>query len=360
MSLYGQDILGLADNDMNRKALAQAMGDGFSIGLFDLTFGDGVKAADEFLTAREHAGLNTPALRVHIYWNNNHMLAPEGTVKGRSILWQALSLKHPNTKFYISPSCEYKSTDAKAVAGLVEIIRHYAGNCTPVLCPAPGSVVVPGVMTEEHGNKATAGPGQIASYDGGAKGEGLFDIDSNHWIFEQNKNADIVFGWCPKFNLAESHNDKPPAIRTAAPSIGEVKGMCRLFDFAATHAPRPTPTFNAHVIPIARPLLYKSWAEDMQGQNSRDNLPMLFLNTLVERLDVLTFKGEKVTSFPLFHDRNPHSLERYYSGLGEKLFAWQLADRAVQMSGSPWVWFRAGPHYFGPVNANLRAGFYQA
>lgn len=348
------DLLGLADNDWKRKETALAVPAGFGGGSFVDTFSDipgGINAVKEWLSVRKAHGLSTPVWRFQ-FWRS-HALTEIPALKAALPRIKALKAQFPETEFYVSHSCEYLSGNVLEIKKRCDLIRSF--GLIPVNTPMR-SPTVPGVITEVHG-KTVAKPGQFVSYDGGVHGEALYDIDAQGWI-SANRNAAIVFAWCPRFNLTESikegQKNPPPKDRTAAPSGKFLRGVCQLFEDPGTP---PIPAFAAK--PFIQPQLLKAWAEDMQGENSRDNLPMIFVREKSAKAELLTFTGQAFTYFPLYQDRVPHSLERYYSGLGPRLYAWEIAEKARILSGHPWYWLRVGKSIYGPFTW-FRTPFYQA
>lgn len=353
MTMKGVDILGAADNDWNRKETAIAIDSGFGFGLFHDTFGDGFAATKEILTIRKNVGLITPFFRLQ-FWRA-HALTETSVLQKCLPKYQELS-KQFDTKFYISHSCEYSSQDVKEVKKRIDLIRKLAPNCTPVLSPWKG-VTIPGVQVEVHG-KTVAKKGQGISYDGGSKGEAVYDIDAPKWIKQSEDNgADYILAWGPRFNLTETYGGAkppPPSERTAAPSGKFVKGVCRLFA-----DPGPVPSANFKFNSLKGEQLLKTWAEDMEGNNPRDNLPVLMVPDVAGAAICITCTGQQICALPRYNDPKPHKLERYYSGLGPKLYAWEIADKAKALSGSPWYWIKFPNKIYGPFTW-LRTPFFQA
>lgn len=353
MAIAGLDILGCADNDWDRKATARAIPHGWAYGAFVNTFGNGVKGVREIEEERRKRDLLTSIVRFQ-FWNK-HVLTPTSELK----LWlpriNALAKEFPTTRWLVSHSCEYAvNSSAKGVADRVKMVQDLCPLAHPVLTPMPGAPVVKGIPIEIHGKK-TAKRGQFISYDGGVKGEGLYDIDAQKWI-KSNQLADVIYAWAPRFNLSESKVILPPNQRTAAPTPDFIKGMCYLFEDPGV-VPEPAFTYRS----FKAPQLYKSWAEDMQNENSRDNKPMIFVQELLKSgATVVAYNGKEVGKFPLYPDNQPHELERYYSGLpgGLKLYAWQVAEKAREISGYPYFWFKFDKTHYGPFSWFRAPWFY--
>lgn len=57
----------------------------------------------------------------------------------------------------------------------------------------------------------------------------------------------------------------------------------------------------------------------------------------------------------------PPNLSRYYSGLPGAigLYGYEIADKALKLSGSAFVWIKQGNNYYGPVHPSFRQGYFQ-
>lgn len=351
----GLDLPGIGSKKWAIKQTIKGFPQGFALGLFaDETFGPlAIKNTTKLLKTGK-----VSAVRAHLNWagpNPAHALPPESKIKKLAPKWEALAKQFPNVQFYISPSCEAKSNDKAKIKSLLDLTASLCPSCLIVWSPMQ-SPSIPGYITEVHGKKA-AKAGQIASYDGGVKGEALWDTDAQSWV-KKNSDAILCFSWAPIFNMAESHNTLPPNKRTASPSAKTIIGAARLFDVIP---PAPTPDFADKVIkPIKAPLLLKNFAEDMQGKNTRDDKPLLMLKQETKSIEVVTKTGQSLGKF-IYFAPYPPDLFRYYSGLpgGVNLYGYQISDKAKALSGSEWVWFKQGNTYYGPVCCTFRWGFYK-
>lgn len=349
------DVLGLADNDWKVKTTARAVPSGIGGGTFaDGPFGNGIKASEIWLSSRENDALKTPLWRYQ-FWRS-HALTSMKDLERALPLIQQQALTFRDTEFFVSHSCEYQTNSLKEVKRRVALIRKLAPRCTPINNPwnSPSTNDCP---KEVH--SGTAKPGEFISFDGGyiseqKKGLALYDIDAQAW-FEKQKNAYAAFAWAPRFNLAESKQSLPAGIRTAAPSPQFCRGMAYL---SYRPTPAPLPVFKYRM--LKKPEVFKAWAEDMPGENSRDNRGMIFARENLGSAKVVTFQGTVIYEFPKYKDPEPHDLERYYSGLNPaKLYSWEIAERARQVSGHPWFWFQLGNNFYGPFTW-FRAPWFQA
>jgi hypothetical protein len=300
-------------------------------------------------------------LRVQLFWSSVHMLAPDGVIKARAPLWEAIAKQFPNVKVYLSPSCEYKTNDAHAVQHLVDLIGQLAPSCVCVLVPMPPSPTIASVMSEEHGSKATAGNNQIASMDGSDP----FDSDIESWVTKQ-ANAEIAFLWCARCNGSEAGPILPIPQRTAFPTRKDLLSLIRLGSPKGT-PPQPNFPFTARVFPFDANRIYKSHGEDGKGNSDpRDNKPCLIVDSKAGSAEVLTKDGALVgrlgyrdpfvapPGHPEFHRY------RYYSGApsGSNLYGYEFGQKAMAMSGSEFVWIRVGSTVYGPCNPAFRTGSY--
>lgn len=352
--MLGLDFLGLGSKAWRIKEAVANWPDGWALGFFDGiwpdAFGDPRANVEAILATKR-----CPAIRVQMWWSYSHNGCPLDKLVKRLPVWEAIAKKW-SVKVYISPSCEYgRSVPRDLVQKWVDAIRKLAPSCTPVLCPMDGPLIG-GVMSEEHGSKATATRGQIASTDG----QSLPDIDASRWM-QQNHDADIVFGWANRFNLIEAHNTLPPSKRTAAPDWNYIQQVIRNMQ---PQGVAPMPTFQGKIVPIRKPFLYKVQAEDMPGPNGRDNKPLLIVKGKSRFCEAITKDGASLGRYVVFDNpgQYPGGLTRYYSGVPGALniTGVQLASKALQVSGSEFVWFKVDGVFYGPTNAAFRTGFYQA
>ena len=352
--MLGLDLLGLGSKAWNINELVAKWPQGYALGCFDAgwpdCFGD-PRAKVEQILATDRC----PALRTHIWWSYQHKGVTVPDLKKRLPLWEAIARKFPTKKIYISPSCEYSnSVSVPLINQWLAAIHQLAPSCIPVLTPM-NAPVVNGVIVEKHGTKAKAGQGQFASTDG----QNLCDIDANAWM-TANHSAEITFGWGNLFNLAEAHNTLPPSKRTSAPSFKYVEQVRRNMEPKGV---APAPTFQGKITPIRKPFLYKVMAEDNPGPGTRDNRPLLIAKGNSRSAEVITKDGASLGKMVVF-DRPgayPGGLTRYYAGLpgAVNLYGWELASKALAVSGSEYVWFKVDGVIYGPTNAAFRTGFYQ-
>lgn len=351
--MRGIDVLGIGSKNWNIKETIKAWTKGVAVGLFaDETFGPlAIQNTIKLLNTGK-----VPAVRAHLNWmgpNPSHALPPLDKIKALAPKWEKLAKAYPMVRFYVSMTCEGKSSDKVEITKRLNLTANLCPSCTVVLSPWQ-SPPIPGYMLERHG-KTTVGSGQIVSYDGGVKGEGLFDINAAAWV-KDNTQAEIAFAWGPLCNMAEAHNTTPPNKRTQSPSANYLTSLIRLFD--PLGAP-PTPSFA--VTPLKRPVLYKSHAEDSPGADARNNRPLFINKPKAGAVTLVTFQNQEIGKF-MYYGGFPPDLFRFYSGMagGLGLYGFQIADKAQSMSGSPYVWIKHSKKFYGPIHPTFRTPYYQA
>lgn len=363
--ILGHDFLGLGSKHWNVKETIAALPNGVAVGCFDSTWPNNFGDPLPNIRALCKSG-KVVAVRVQAWWSYEHRIVPLGVLKSALPRWEKLAKEFPGIQFFISPSCEYRwKEDGKGVvtaadlSARVALVQSLAPSTIPVLSPwlAPS---LPNVITEHHGAKAKAKPGEIVSYDGGGSKACGFDeeIGADKWI-AQNKRARILFCWSPIYNCAEADNTLKPNQRTATPNGKYIRAMQRLME---PKGEAPKKQFAGSVSPFNKPNLYKLFAEDMQGANPRDNKPLVITKHAGPSVSLLTSNGREVAKFSLFGSVGSfNGLSRYYSGWSgaSNLFGYEIAEKAKQLSGSEWVWIKAGDKVYGPVHPAFRTPYYQ-
>lgn len=352
----GIDLLGMAHVKWNIKATVQALKatDGINIGLFaDETFGpNAIKNAIKCLDTGK-----VKAIRAQLNWsgpNPKHQLPPLSKIKKLAPEWEKLAKKYPSVKFYVSPSCEPDSNDTAAIKAMLELTQQLCPSCTVVYNPMTAKNKIPGYVYELHGDKKM-GAGQAISYDGGSPGSegGLYNIDAARWV-KQNSKTEYAMAWAALCNMQEAHNTKPPKQRTESPSREFILGLIHLFD-----EPGSAMTPNFPVIPLKKPLLYKSFAEDSPGADKRHNRPMILAKQKAPFIELYTYQNQLIGRMP-YYGGFGDGLSRYYSGApgGLGLYGWQIAKKCEALSGSPWGYFQVAGKYYGPIHFTFRGNYF--
>lgn len=344
--MIGLDILGLGSKHWPVKLSMNVIPEGWAIGTFWNTFGDCRPNLIKLLKTGKF-----PACRVHLWWSDAHKIAPLSVVKDGAIAFEAIAQQFPNIDIYLSHSCEYREKSRSEVEARVGLLMQHAPHCIPVCSPIDGSPTNIAAMTERHNDGFVSKVGELASMDGSEAA----DIDSAKWI-KNTEKAEIQFLWSHRFNLRQQGVNPPPKQRKAAPNRQYFEDIIAL---ASPKGEAPTPSFTA--TPLKKPSLWKTFAEDKSGNtDSRANKPLLISPSKATKIDVVTFNNKVVCQLAYF---GPYSGGgyRHYSGAkgGSKLSASQIAKAAINISGSPWVWFRDGKKFYGPVNSIFRGNYFR-
>jgi hypothetical protein len=317
---------------------------GSAIGFFDDVAGDPIPAFKKCLASGKFA-----AYRVHMHYSTNHKLIDAAQLKKRVPLYEKLAKKYPGIKIYISHTCEYSESNASEVAKRISIIQSLAPHCIPVNCRWQGAGTK-NILEETHDISKGRKPHYIVSTDGAS----ITQIDADLYR-RRFGDADIRFLWASLFNMRESDPSLPPPLkRTAIPSDKYIKAVIRL---ASPEGAPPKPEFKGKIIPIERPYLLKSFAEDGPGTDVRSNKPLLISHAKAEMLEVVTKDGKPIARFKRFGGYPP-DLHRHYSGTGSNLYGYEISAKAVKASNTEFVWIKDGSNFYGPVNCAFRRGYY--
>lgn len=346
--ILGLDLLGLAHPKWPSKATSAVIPHGCAIGVFDTEFGD--------VRRRLRVLLDTGkviAVRVHIGWNK-HKIIDIPTLKRRVAIWSKFSLRYPAIQFYISHSCEHENSSVQETRLRMKIISLKAPHCIPVNAPL-NSPFLESEVNETHNLKLICGK-YIASTDG----INIYDIDAEQYK-KENSNAEILFYHCDRFNLRENYknpkNLPPPLKRTAAPSRELIESVKALF---APKGVPPSYTLPYALVKIKKPLLYKSHAEDSEGEDSRELKPCLILNKKADYIEIVSSTNQVLGK--MVYGGKYGNLHRYYAGMrgGIDLYGYQIAQRAISISNSPFVYFVINNNTaFGAIHPAFREGYFQ-
>lgn len=225
--MNGVDYLGLGHRKFPLRSVAKRTPPGVPIGLFLDTFGNGPKQLQKLFKIYQEIGKQLPcAVRIHIWWSNQHVIAPVNVVKKGAIACEKLALEFPSIQFYVSHSCEHDEKNKAVVEKRIGVIKRFAPHCIPVNCVGKGATL-PGVINENHPHqgKSSLKPPYIVSNDG----KGIFEM--NAYKFQrEHATAKLCLLWTYEFNLREPGETKPPPpkLRTKAPSDGVIEGVCDL------------------------------------------------------------------------------------------------------------------------------------
>jgi len=347
--MIGLDLLGLASKKWKVGETLKALPQGIAIGLFaDDTFGP--LAIPNTVKLLESGKVNS--VRAQLHWDYGHKIVPMDKLRALLPKWESLAKKYPQVKFYLSHSCEYKESSVVEIKKRTSLVQQLAPSCISVQTPMKSPIIPDGGIVEVHGQQPGKA-GQLCSTDG----EALFNMDAEKWN-NASQYAAIRFAWGERCNGAEAHNTLKPQQRTAFPDAKYLKSLLRLM---APKGIPPTPVFDAAaIVPVKKPLLMKSHAEDNPGDSVRDNRPLLMLKQKTPEVSIVTFDNKVIGKLKYFAPYPP-DLYRFYSGLpgAINLYGYEIAEKAAQISGSEWCWVRQGKKYFGPIHFAFRVGYFQ-
>lgn len=360
--INGLDFLGLGSKHWQVDESIKAFPQGFALGAFDKNvFGDALPAIRKFLASGK-----VGALRVHLWYTSGHKLCPLSVIKERAPLYEKLSKDFPDVMIYLSHTCEFMGGTIAEVRQRVDLLKKLAPHCIPV---NSGAIRIVGVPNEYHAqnddrNKLTGykalrcKAGDLCSTDGKSAPQ----LNFTHWKAYQ-KQASINFAWASRFNLREEY-DKPsdmpaPKDRKAYPDEMYIKAVAALF---RDEGVAPPFKLSGKVINITNPSVLKTFAEDGLGEDVRSNKPLLISPAPTGKtLKVLACNGRQVAYFKYFghYPTTKGQYQRHYSGTGSNLYGFQIANKAIKTSGSPFVWFTADSKvFYGPVNPIFRKGYF--
>ena len=346
--MIGYDYLGLGSKHWDINATLRATPEGSAIGCFDSTFGPALPNLKKLLQSGKY-----PTARIHLWWSDSHIICPNSIIKSRAPAYEKLAKEFPAIKIFLSHSCEHNETNPSIVRTRLEYIESLAPHCIPVNCIWRGALLEHEI-NEKHGSNINLPGDYITSTDG----LDIIDIDSERYLKDTSR-AIISFLWSHRFNLRQEGLPLPkPLERAAAPSREYLEGIVRLSRPAGIAPPKE---FPGEVTRIQDPMLYKTFAEDKLGQNDpRANRPLLISRKKSASMDIITYRGQVIGKFAYYGGFGA-GLYRHYSGYagGIGLYGYQIAEKALAVSGSEFVWFRSGNKIYGPVNPAFRTGYFR-
>lgn len=339
--MYGYDILGLAMQPI--QMIKEEFMDGYCIGALEGTFGDVVPALDNLLDTgkvqcmRVHLG-NGPCKR-----NGNcgpGEISPKNikAIKDRALGIQALTVKYPRVKCYLSPYLEHDEKDKKLVNSWVKALKESAPDCRVVISAHTG-YVPPNVLVEKHGNNAK---GDVISNDGVS----LFDSNSSKY---RTGGKVIVFGWIHRFNLRVSGEKTftQPRKRTNKVTRDNMIQVGRLLK---PQEVKP----NTQCKSISAPELWKTNAEDYGDKvnDPRGDKPLYISKNKVSKYSITTISGKVIGCAKYY---GPYEgLYRHYVGNCSGDSGVELMDKAK----SEWILLKGGSKCY-LANAIRRGGYWK-
>jgi hypothetical protein len=354
MGLIGFDTLFLGHKLWPIQLTINQIPAGYALGFFDYIknspIGDPIPNFKKLLAAKNSEGKRKyPAYRVQMQYDTSHKLIDLSRLRERLPLYEKIAKENTDVIIYISHTCEYKSNNADEINKRVALIKSLAPSCIPVNSVWQGAT--PGsTLKETHILDGKKGKNWLVSTDGvGAAQINMTEFHTNY--------ADTVirFLWAARFNFRDAETPTPePVDRTAIPTKELFQAVVRLAEGITVKA--PTPTFKGRVVAIKEPLLWKAWCEDFHGADNRKLKPMFACPSSTQLLSIVTYTGKEVCKIKKYG--NLGSMKRYYTGLVNSLWGYEIGEKAERMSGSEWVWVRDGNTYYGPINPAFRRGYF--
>lgn len=213
---YGHDFLGGARYpDVVKKSLPRDWVLG--ILLQDFT------PFEESLKLVEWALQNGHDVRAHCDWEDDHEWSERqlNSAVLACAAVDALAVRYPGRKVYLSPLLEHRLRDA-AARKFFKRVKRAAPHCIIVNCGPEG---VKGTVREIHGGGPVPKGRYIYSFDGKEMEEELFISTMKR----KHARAEIFFGWRWDRNGKKDRNDKTPRPnRKHWPTVEGVKNDTRL------------------------------------------------------------------------------------------------------------------------------------
>lgn len=198
--ILGRDYLALGHKLFPVSSVIKLTPKSWYIGAFDTAFGNALPAFRKCLES------GFPGIRSHLFWSDAHLFVPESVIQDRAPRYEKLAKDFPHAKIYVSPSCEFATTDRVLIKKRFDLLKKLAPSCIPVYCSMAGAVPADEIG-EQHGDIAM-GYGQIVSMDG----TDIHDIDVKNWK-QVNGETALAFGWYLGDNLKEKGKPSPPPMQ---------------------------------------------------------------------------------------------------------------------------------------------------
>lgn len=373
-ALIGQDYLGLLSTKFPHAEVKHVLPKGMPIGVLDITFGSEISLLDSIVSN------NTPKyLRVHFLNNTCVRNRNCGTyeplygytlssleaailrkdakildpLKRRVRLYKSLAERHLETKFLPSPILEHNLKNP-AWRILADAVLEVWPNAQLVNSPMRGVAAesYKGAWVEKHGSPAERS-GKTYSLDG----SDASDINIGAWV-RDTKGAIISFTWTRSYNLrTQGDTWVDPRDRTAASTRRILEEMLHITDAAPA---KPTPTFRCSFKPFDNTFIWKPLSEDKGTGDVRANYPVLIAKPLAKPAVLVDYKGRAVAKLG-YYGKYIDGRNRYYSKYtgGSGLGGYQIQQKALAQSGSPYTYYKVGNTCYGPILTGRRQGSYR-
>lgn len=377
--MHGQDFLAAQQKGFDLGQAAIYFGQNTASGNLDFTFGTDLTKLDAFLSAthpqmhRTHIingtcirgnncgsyeyvkGFSVSSFDAAVKKSDKRILDP---FKARVKAYHELALKHPETKFLISPVLEHQLSKESYRVLADAVLSVWIEGVQLVNSPMGGVAIerYKGAWVERHGT-ASIKDGDIVSFDGAGA------TDANIPAFLSNtKNAKIVLVWERQYNCrTNSPKWVDPRARIACPRPVDFELLSHILDTRPAKVAFSGGVACKSVKPFAPPYIWKPMAEDTGGKDARKNMPVALISGAKGiNISVLSSNGASVGTLGRYdRDMKPPTQTRYYSSYagGSKLSGYQFEKRAAIASSSPWVWVRlVSKACFGPFIPGMRGG----
>lgn len=341
MPIYGPDALFALHYE---DVLLQSQPHGWCGGIFLRTAGRAHRTVQKIAKSKKFSEFLVhlaPFESLHEY--NIKKLWPQ--IREDSIWLNGVAQRNKNTEFLLSPFCENKHRRVDLIP-LFKELKKIAPLCTMVNSTMIYEEIS-GVITEIHLETSKLGkiPNEeyTVSFDGfGGRGTGDFPDADIPTILEHYSTARHIRWWNFENNGKYSHEDTTPiGNRKNFPSVEYMRGhnaMMKKREGAKTWGERK---------------LYKSFADDHDGPQPKDNRAMCILPVNKESVQVRD-KNKNVIDVMVRmrpdHANKPKGA-RFYS----KLYAYQIGDLAEKNTGSRLISIDGSKL----TDADLRSGLFK-
>lgn len=270
-------------------------------------------------------------------------------LRDRVQLYCHLFASYPSLSLEISPTLEH-NLSSKAFKRQALITRRNCPRAVIVNNPVTGVAASGGFTVERHGAKVA---GLRAPCNVSLDGDEAFDANVPAFLAQNPR--------CTKYIWSLTYNGRlgkgafvDPRKRTRWPTREQLR---TLLGYAR---PLPYSPLVEGCFPVTRPRLWKVSADDHGGGDVRANKPLWISPARELFVDVVTAVGGKAVGSMVYFGAFDGGGYRYYSGTGSNLYGVEMAERAVRLSGSPYVLIREpGGQCFGPLHPAYRWGYFR-
>ncbi len=262
--------------------------------------------------------------------------------------------RHPGTRLQISPILEHTLSR--------EAWNNMAANVRDV-CPSAELVnnnvqdqYYPDVLNETHNRQHNAPVGSLFSYDGNETMDS--NVPAEYARMKDRVSKFYIWSWTYNGRCTNS-GFVDPRNRSRWPNKAMLADLFFVGNVASGRVQAgPTPA-----APISHPRLWKPWADDHCDGNPRNNKPVYLTPWNGNQIDILGADRSTVITSLKYAGRFGHdnNISTYRSGIpgSTNRHASEIADKAVELTGSPWVYLREGSAVYGPFHPSMRQGYFR-